>query len=324
MLANTNCSFSLTASLLLSQLADTKDAYDYLVENHSIAVEDASAAEVARKQRHTIASRTFELILAEGMGAVSYQQLEVTSVKRSSVHYCFDGQTEGDSVLLMSELSHFWTEGQGYCHGCFQGRGDDCTADNEVYTFSEVLMERNNDAGTKTTGDFIKATAHRLERAKGFFDRRRGEKAEFWVLVYLSDVGDARQSQLDSNIVPVQLVTGDVLFTGAMKRAHVLAHWPSAVVYESKYTAPSTAVEPVPLEKVVSPLFKMFALRRAASSSSSSSTSFSSSYSSSSSASLSAALLPADGQFLLPPGVLQAAKAVIARDKEMFPPDALL
>ena len=234
-------------------------------------------------------------------------------MKHSSSHYCFDGQSQSESKLMMSELSHFWTEGKGFCSGCFEGNYEECTADESIYKFTEVLTERNNDGGTRTTSDRTKATAHRLTRATEFFGRRRPAKAGDWVLVYLSDVGDARNSQLGSDLVPVRLVDGKVLYTGAMRRAHVMAFWPAAVKFEAEFSEVDGAAQAVPLEKVISPLIQLGVLQRRASSSSSSS---------STSSALSAA--PARAVYVLPPGALQAAKALIARDKELFPADALL
>ena len=85
------------------------------------------------------------------------------------------------------------------------------------------------------------------------------------------------------------------------------------------YAEPNGDQHAVPLEKLVSPPFKMAVPPRAASSSSSSS-----STAAAAAAAAAASSPPRKARWHLPSGVLQTAKALVVHDKRLFPADALL
>ena len=139
-------------------------------------------------------------------------------------------------------------------------------------------MERNDASRSKSTTDRTKATKHRLDRARdllrGGQKRGRGKAAAGdWVLIYLSDVEGVRAEAKGSALAAVRLVDGDVRTTGKMRRAHLLVHWPAVVTREMYYAEPNGDLHAVPLEKLVSPPFKMAVPPRAASAAASSSSS---------------------------------------------------
>ena len=108
-----------------------------------------------------------------------------------------------------------------------------------------------------------------------------------------------------------------------MRRAHLLVHWPAVVTREMYYAEPNGNQHAVPLEKLVSPPFKMAVPPRAASAAASSSSS--SSTTAAAAAAAAAASSPTrKARWHLPSGVLQTAKALVVHDKRLFPADALL
>ena len=86
------------------------------------------------------------------------------------------------------------------------------------------------------------------------------------------------------------------------------------------YAEPNGDQHALPLEKLVSPPFKMAVPPRAASAAASSS----SSAAAAAAAAAAASSPPRKARWHLPSGVLQTAKALVVHDKRLFPADALL
>jgi len=313
-------------------VADTEAAFNLLSEHYTKVAHEPSPAEVARKERHTIASRTFHLVPDDRVDHA--RKTVVTPISGSSSRFCFDGLkgpsandvSGSDATLVYSELSHYFTASQGHCQACFVGHPEGCTADPAVYSMDDTLVERNDASRSKSTTDRTKATKHRLDRARdllrGGQNRGRGKAAAGdWVLIYLSDVEGVRAEAKGSALAAVRLVDGDVRTTGKMRRAHLLVHWPAVVTREMYYAEPNGDQHAVPLEKLVSPPFKMAVPPRAASAAASSS---SSSAAAAAAAAAAASSPPRKARWHLPSGVLQTAKALVVHDKRLFPADALL
>jgi hypothetical protein len=272
-----------------------------------------------RKDRHTIASRVFVLVSDD---AVNHKQAEVTKVPGSASHYYFDSMTgnpgEAESILRVGELSHF-------CPACFAGGNalQNCVAEGIGYGFKDVRITRDNEARTRPGKEVAKLSALRLKRALGFMSARRGGAAGGdYVLVFVSDVAEqgveARAAQLGSNVGVLQLQDGEVLISGKMRRKHVMVRWLKPATKEMYYEAPvdDCAYEAVPVERIISSPFKMGAKKQSSQSRGGKRSAAGAGAAAASSS------LPSPTLLVLPPGVLQAGKAVIRSDKTNFPTDA--
>ena len=119
-------------------VADTEAAFNLLSEHYTKVAHEPSPAEVARKERHTIASRTFHLVPDDRVDHA--RKTVVTPISGSSFRFCFDGLkgpsandvSGSDATLVYSELSHYFTASQGHCQACFVGHPEGCTADPAV------------------------------------------------------------------------------------------------------------------------------------------------------------------------------------------------
>ena len=145
---------------------------------------------------------------------------------------------------------------------------------------------------------------------------------EFNSMLKVLDVEGVRAEAKGSALAAVRLVDGEVRTTGKMRRAHLLVHWPAVVTREMYYAEPNGDQHAVPLEKLVSPPFKMAVPPRAASAAAAAASSSSSSITAAAAAA--AASPPRKARWHLPSGVLQTAKALVVHDKRLFPAGALL
>jgi len=78
------------------------------------------------------------------------------------------------------------------------------------------------------------------------------------VLIYVHDLYNSREDTHGSDVMPVQLVSGKVETSAAMKREHVQVRWPTALVKDDLFRLdPRQKTSYVPIEQIRSCPFKM-------------------------------------------------------------------
>ena len=253
----------------------------------------------------------------------------------------------------MRELSHF-------CDACFAGEmnADGTVACDRRGDLGHVPDERTHTTLGAISGrskDVTRATKERTARAKKLLQNGRGAAAAAgdWVLVRIGDVFDERESEKGGHLAPVQLVApGPVTGSGTAHKDNskrlYLRTYERCVVEEKekRYSLRSTVVchggsgcpgsqcpkrheARVPLEIVISRPFKMpevpvdtatqdvarGRVRRASTAQATAASHAGAAASSSASAPSPAA------HFLLPPGIAQEARAVVAEDRHKYTAD---
>ena len=332
---------------------DTRAAYDYLLETRAMEDMVDSQAAADRKDRHTIRGRKFRYVEDD---EVNHRQSKCPGVAGSSSCYYFDGlkgRRNGATVLVFGELSHF-------CEKCFAGEfakdsegrltgTPDCDGWPDVYVYNEVIHVPT-DAVKGRSSVNTEATRVRSARALEFLKESgafpRAEPGD-WVLIRIGDSygvdgQSERDLELQGRVAPVQLVDGhDVDAEGGIKATKInqkgLQHSNrlclrtyvrcEVVEKERRYKLESLEVcddgtcegsdggcskrhaVRSALESVVSRPFKMVGSPASAASSASSASSSS---------------LGAVHTFVLPPGVVQAGRAVVAADAFAFDASCLV